>query len=94
METLVYRALTTVIPLSGGGAIPGLCRCKQELREMEFLFPIPERIHPRLDKQIEEKLSIEHGFVKGFIDLVVEHEGRVYVVDWKSDVLGSYEPER
>jgi exodeoxyribonuclease V beta subunit len=93
VETLVYRALTTDIPLGAKGSIPGFCRCKQEIREMEFLFPIPERVHPRLDESIEETLAIEHGFVKGFVDLVVEHEGQVYVVDWKSDVLASYEPD-
>ena len=35
----------------------------------------------------------ERVFVKGFIDLVCEVDGRMYVVDWKSDVLASYSPE-
>jgi exodeoxyribonuclease V beta subunit len=38
-----------------------------------------------------------NGFMKGFIDLVFEHEGRFYFVDWKSNWLGadsaSYTPE-
>lgn len=29
-----------------------------------------------------------NGLLKGFIDLVVEHQGRYYVVDWKSNRLG------
>ncbi|WP_444999700.1 exodeoxyribonuclease V subunit beta [Halomonas mongoliensis] len=29
-----------------------------------------------------------NGMLKGFIDLVVEHEGRFYVLDWKSNFLG------
>ncbi len=28
------------------------------------------------------------GFLKGFIDLVFEHEGRYFVLDWKSNHLG------
>jgi len=28
------------------------------------------------------------GFLKGFIDLVFEHEGRFFVLDWKSNHLG------
>ena len=28
------------------------------------------------------------GYLKGYIDLVFEHEGRYYVVDWKSNHLG------
>lgn len=29
-----------------------------------------------------------NGMLKGFIDLVFEHEGRYYVADWKSNALG------
>ena len=38
------------------------------------------------------------GFLRGFVDLVFEHEGRFYVVDYKSNHLGSapgdYAPDR
>ena len=30
-----------------------------------------------------------HGFLRGFVDMVVEHEGRHWVVDWKSNHLGN-----
>lgn len=38
-----------------------------------------------------EQLRLEplSGFMKGFIDLVFEHEGRYYIVDWKSNHLGN-----
>jgi exodeoxyribonuclease V beta subunit len=29
------------------------------------------------------------GYMKGFIDLVFEHQGRFYLIDWKSNRLGS-----
>jgi exodeoxyribonuclease V beta subunit len=29
-----------------------------------------------------------HGFLRGFIDLVFEHRGRYYLLDWKSNHLG------
>ncbi|OPX54249.1 DNA helicase/exodeoxyribonuclease V, beta subunit [Oceanospirillum multiglobuliferum] len=32
--------------------------------------------------------SLLNGLLKGFIDLVLEHQGRYYVVDWKSNKLG------
>ena len=60
---------------------------------MEFVFPIPEATHPRLSDPKAGSLRIERGFLKGFVDLVVEHEGLVFVVDWKSDVLASYDPD-
>jgi len=30
-----------------------------------------------------------HGFLKGFIDSVVQHKGRFYLLDWKSNLLGT-----
>jgi len=37
------------------------------------------------------------GFLKGFIDLVACHEGRYFILDWKSNQLGrvpeAYDPE-
>jgi len=32
--------------------------------------------------------SPARGFLKGFIDLVFQHDGRFYIVDWKSNWLG------
>jgi len=29
-----------------------------------------------------------HGYLSGFIDLVFEHDGRYWVLDWKSNMLG------
>jgi exodeoxyribonuclease V beta subunit len=30
-----------------------------------------------------------HGFLTGFVDLVCEHDGKWYVIDWKSNQLGA-----
>ena len=91
---MIYRALTTSIPLGSVRPIRGLHECKNVISEMEFLFPFPEDIHPFLTDPRPDKLVIDRGYIKGFVDLVVEHEGRVYFADWKSDVLPSYEPDR
>ncbi len=50
-------------------------------REVEFVYPIPDRIPSGAVR--------ERGYVKGFIDLIVTWPGdpRWYVVDYKSDVL-------
>jgi len=89
---MAYLALCREISLGDGRSIRGLCHCPKNLREMEFLFPLPEGSHPSLSEPAPGKLVVERGFIKGFVDLVVEHEGLVYFADWKSDVLGSYEP--
>jgi exodeoxyribonuclease V beta subunit len=92
---MAYLALTRQIDVGGGRSIPGLGLCTKALREMEFLFPLPEASHPRLTDPLlaRDKLVVERGFIKGFVDLVVEHDGLVYLADWKSDVLDSYDPE-
>src|SRR6185436_15735910 len=33
------------------------------------------------------------GFLRGFVDLVFEHDGRWYIVDWKSNFLGAVASE-
>jgi exodeoxyribonuclease V beta subunit len=35
---------------------------------------------------------MERGFIKGVIDLVFEHEAKIYFADWKSDTLRTYAP--
>jgi exodeoxyribonuclease V beta subunit len=54
------------------------------------------RYHGRLGMAAEfpaqlEKLTFAPltGFMKGYIDMIFEHQGRFYLVDWKSNHLGS-----
>lgn len=35
----------------------------------------------------------EQSAIKGFVDLVYRHAGLIYIVDWKSNWLDSYEPD-
>ena len=50
------------------------------LQEMSDGFP------QQLDSLSFSTLS---GFMKGYIDMLFQHEGRYYLVDWKSNYLGS-----
>jgi exodeoxyribonuclease V beta subunit len=91
-QRLVHTALTAPVRL-GATSIEGLASAAQVAREMEFLYPIPERGHPLLGaSEAAEGWRIERGVVKGFIDLLFAHEDRVYVCDWKGDWLPSWEP--
>ncbi|WDD93572.1 exodeoxyribonuclease V subunit beta [Burkholderia sp. FERM BP-3421] len=69
----------------------------RRLTEMEFLFPAPA-----LDFNALRRLLAAHGypdvafdagtlagFIKGFIDMIVEHDGRFWIIDWKSNHLGT-----
>lgn len=67
--------------------------------EMEFWFATHQADTQRLDHWVrqfilpgEQRPYLEperlNGMFKGFIDLVLEHQGRYYVVDYKSNWLG------
>jgi exodeoxyribonuclease V beta subunit len=44
-----------------------------------------------IEQQLERlTFSPARGFMKGFIDLVFEFQGKFYLVDWKSNYLGSH----
>lgn len=89
---MVHAALFSPLRL-GSRVIPGLGRQRPFLRETEFLYPIPEKSHPLLGLAPDHRpWTIERGLIKGFIDAIFEHEGRVYLCDWKGDWLPSWAP--
>ncbi len=90
-QRIVHRALTGTVPLGEDGVAYGVGLCVPNVREMEFLYPIPERDHPALGEELNAPLEIGRGFVKGYIDYVFEQWGRVYFLDWKSDILDRYD---
>ena len=68
----------------------------RRLVELEFHLPWPRRAAGALNDTLAAhgypmpRLSFAtlRGFLKGFIDLVFEHEGRWFILDWKSNHLG------
>lgn len=64
------------------------------LSEMEFHVPVNNLLEPKhLDSLLAASWRFSFspltGFLKGFIDLTFEHQGRYYVADYKSNFLGS-----
>ncbi|MGP9567115.1 exodeoxyribonuclease V subunit beta [Halomonas sp. AOP5-B2-8] len=68
--------------------------------ELEFWFAAHQVGTRKLDELVSNHLlpgvsrpaldaDTLNGMLKGFIDLTFEHEGRFYVLDWKSNYLGS-----
>ncbi len=83
--------------------LPPLRASLRELRgglaEMEFWFPVDAASAAALDQLCaqawlgqRERARLDeqrvHGLVMGFADLVFEHEGRYWVLDYKSNALG------
>ncbi|MGB2078398.1 MAG: exodeoxyribonuclease V subunit beta [Vibrio sp.] len=76
----------------------------QLLVEMEFLISIESMPAASLNQLIQQydplskqagslDFATIRGMLKGFIDLVFEHEGKYYVLDWKSNHLGDTEQD-
>ena len=76
--------------------VEGLDRGRLGARLVEHGYPDPFA-RPARSEAIESPPPPIHGFLRGYIDLVVEHAGRWYVLDYKSNWLGpgpgSYAPE-
>lgn len=101
-ELLLTNTLTT--PLLEEWSLQYLAK-PQRLDELEFYFPVQrlmfkplrqllhqhlpvhwEAIHAAVDKLQFQELT---GFMKGYIDLIFEHKGQFYIVDYKSNDLGA-----
>lgn len=97
LQQLIDTVLAT--PLDGKSLLLNQKSPSQRLVEMEFLLPIEVLSAPALNRVIQrhDPLSAKagdlgfhtvQGMLKGFIDLVFEHQGKYYVLDWKSNHLG------
>ena len=76
----------------------------QRIHEMEFDFPVAAFNPVELTNFVENNALIHvrsfqeiEGMMNGLIDLFFEHKGKYYILDWKSNHLGSgtedYSPE-
>ena len=92
------RLLQADYPLPGQGPMSPV-RLINYQPELEFLFETRWLDARRLDRAVREQTldgaarpaagaGLLNGMLKGFIDLVFEHEGRFYVADYKSNWLG------
>jgi exodeoxyribonuclease V beta subunit len=95
----VLRLLTVDIPLPDSGQSFTLATLDSPRPELEFWFESRQVNTLTLDRLVQKgTLNAEprprahettfNGMLKGFIDLVFEHQGRYYVLDYKSNLLG------
>jgi exodeoxyribonuclease V beta subunit len=82
----------TLIPGLRLAAIP----LGRRLTELEFTFPVAHLSMTGLNATLGSlgydlpplRAGTLEGYLKGFIDLVFEHQGRFFLLDWKSNHLG------
>ncbi len=108
VATLLDTLLTTRWQMPANGDPLALAEQSRYQAEMEFWFAVEGADLDRLDRLVRGHVAPGrdrpplsgqsiNGMLKGFIDLTVEHEGRYYLIDWKSNWLGpdqeAYTPE-
>ncbi len=68
---------------------------EKRITELEFLFSLKDTIDQQAINDLLSGYNIQFnhpvpaGFLNGFIDLVFESEGKFYILDWKSNALGT-----
>ena len=99
--TMLQRLLADVLgrPLPVGTATPlrlATVPRQRRLAELEFHLPTPQLAAGALNDTLATLgygvpalgFGKLRGYLKGFIDLVLEHDGRYFIADWKSNHLG------
>ncbi len=97
LRRMMLRMIGDVVrtPLPDGIRLDAIARDRR-LAELEFNLPAHDvdanalnaalkSLDYAVDRLVFGRLE---GYLKGFIDLVFEHAGRYYVLDWKSNHLG------
>ncbi len=64
---------------------------KNRINELEFYFPVSSITSKGINQILSDEglnFSKLKGYMKGYIDLIIHHEGKYYILDWKSNYLG------
>ncbi len=83
----LYAAFTASFALPDTGQPVRLMDCSDQVREFDFHFCRPNR------NTVQGVCSHNTDLIKGFIDILFRHQDRWYILDWKTDMLGSYAPQ-
>ena len=98
IRLMLNDVLNTPLPISTQSPLllSQLSRNKR-LNELDFMLPSNSLVASKLNQALKDygfsipKLQFNdlRGFLKGSIDMVFEHEGRYFILDWKSNHLGN-----
>jgi exodeoxyribonuclease V beta subunit len=97
LRALLSDVLASTLP---GGIRLAQVPMHERLNELEFSFPAQGVAAAELNGVLKRHgydigalaFPSLRGYFNGFIDLVYQHDGRFYVLDWKSNHLG-YQPQ-
>jgi exodeoxyribonuclease V beta subunit len=105
LHEMLQHVMYSNISISGTSFQLAAVGRHQRLAEFEFDFPVPVFKSGLLNNLSDEQVSIIvkrfpeygtqelEGIMNGKVDLFFEHQGKFYVLDWKSNYLGSNLPD-
>jgi exodeoxyribonuclease V beta subunit len=96
LARMLEDVFATVLPCGGAGLKLATLAAERSLTELEFYLPAPRLSADVLNRWLVARgyavprltFGTLEGYLKGYIDLVFEHEERFWVLDWKSNHLG------
>jgi len=95
LHTLLTNAMNAVISFDTGSFSLSGVNYTKRIHELEFDFTVPSFNPYHLRSLSAEGVLIDvhapgslEGLMNGKIDLFFEHDGKYYVLDWKSNYLG------
>jgi exodeoxyribonuclease V beta subunit len=93
-KTLVEHTMKADIPINDKTLQLVSVADRQKLAEMQFNFSMNGVEKKKIDELLGEAAELSgeaslQGLMTGFIDLIIKHEGKYYILDWKSNHLGN-----
>jgi len=90
---MLWQVVDSVLINAGDGADFRLSDVSvtKRLNELQFYFSIDlfdKNGLEKFGKKVDMDFYSYRGFFQGFIDLVIEHQGVFYILDWKSNYVG------
>lgn len=93
-KQLVAHVMNAELPGNGEKFTLNSVTNEQKLPELEFCFSMDKVNRTTINELLGEEADLAgesdlEGLMMGFIDLVFKHNGKYYILDWKSNHLGN-----
>lgn len=87
-KRIIWNTLNSRLDMDGELVALGTFHKELRIHEREFYFRVD--INNSFDTHNLE-LKVEEGYLKGFIDLILNHNGKYYIADWKTTTIKGIE---
>jgi exodeoxyribonuclease V beta subunit len=86
---MVYDGLTREFNHKYLDNLNGIYSASQCSREVEFFLPLNHKIKNFLQGDLT--IDYKDSYIRGYIDSIIQHQDKIWIIDWKTDRLNSYD---